>query len=112
MILAKFAVEKRVVSALATLLILAAGYLAYQKLPRFEDPEFIIRQAQVITSYPGASAVEVADEVTDAIETAAQQLQGVKRCGRFRRRACRRSRWNSPSPRPETVPRSSGSSRG
>ena len=78
MFLAKFAVEKRVVSALATLLILAAGYLAYQKLPRFEDPEFIIRQAQVVTSYPGASAAEVADEVTDAIETAAQQLQGVK----------------------------------
>ncbi|MDE0033874.1 MAG: efflux RND transporter permease subunit [Deltaproteobacteria bacterium] len=78
MILAKFAVEKQVVSALATLLILAAGYLAYQKLPRFEDPEFIIRQAQVVTSYPGASAAEVADEVTDAIETAAQQLPGVK----------------------------------
>ena len=34
MILAKFAVEKRVVSALATLLILAAGYLAYEELPR------------------------------------------------------------------------------
>ncbi len=78
MILAKFAVEKRVVSALATLLILAAGYLAYEELPRFEDPEFIIRQAQVVTPYPGASAAEVADEVTDVIENAVQQLQGVK----------------------------------
>ena len=78
MILAKFAVEKRVVSALATLLVLASGYLAYESLPRFEDPEFIIRQAQVVTPYPGASAAEVAQEVTDPIENAAQQLQGVK----------------------------------
>ena len=78
MFLAKFAVEKRVISALMTALILAAGYLAYEKLPRFEDPEFIIRQAQIVTPYPGASAAEVTDEVTDAIEDAVQQLPGLK----------------------------------
>ena len=76
--LAGFAINKRVISALATLLILAAGYFAYLKLPRFEDPEFIIRQAQVITPYTGASAEEVAEEVTDVVENALQQLQGVK----------------------------------
>ena len=43
--LARFAIEKRVISALATLLILLGGYFAYTALPRFEDPEFIIRQA-------------------------------------------------------------------
>ncbi|MFT7594215.1 MAG: multidrug efflux pump subunit AcrB, partial [Paracoccaceae bacterium] len=76
--LARFALEKRVISALSTILILAAGLYAYTALPRFEDPEFIIRQAQIITPYPGASAAEVADEVTDAIETALQQLTDVK----------------------------------
>ncbi len=76
--LARFAVEKRLISALATLLILAAGYFAYLSLPRFEDPEFIIRQAQVITPYPGATASEVAEEVTEVIENALQELQGVK----------------------------------
>ncbi len=76
--LAKFAIEKRVVSALLTLLILLGGYLAYTSLPRFEDPEFIVRQVQIITPYQGASAAEVADEVTDLIENAVQQLQGVK----------------------------------
>ncbi len=76
--LARFAIEKRVISALATLLILIAGYISYTLLPRFEDPEFIIRQAQVITPYPGASAQEVANEVTDTVENALQQLQGVK----------------------------------
>lgn len=76
--LARFAIEKRLISALATLLILAAGYFAYTSLPRFEDPEFIIRQAQIITPYPGASSEEVATEVTDVIEDALQQLLGVK----------------------------------
>jgi len=76
--LAKFAIEKRVISALATILILVSGYFAYTALPRFEDPEFIIRQAQIVTPYPGASADEVAIEVTDTIENALQQLLGVK----------------------------------
>lgn len=76
--LARFAMEKRVISALSTILILFMGYFAYTQLPRFEDPEFIIRQAQIITPYPGATAQEVAEEVTDTIENAIQQLQGVK----------------------------------
>jgi multidrug efflux pump subunit AcrB len=75
---ARFALEKRLVSALATVLILISGYFAYTALPRFEDPEFIIRQAQIVTPYPGASAEEVALEVSETLENALQQLQGVK----------------------------------
>jgi len=76
--LAKFAIEKRVTSGLSTLLILLMGYYAYTQLPRFEDPEFIIRSAQIITPYPGATAIEVESEVTDTIENAIQQLPGIK----------------------------------
>ncbi|WP_421704554.1 efflux RND transporter permease subunit [Aliiroseovarius sp.] len=75
--LAKFAITKRVISAILSLLILFAGYFAYTKLPRFEDPEFLIRSAQIITPYPGASAEEVALEVTEVVENALQQLRGV-----------------------------------
>lgn len=75
--LARFALERRVISVVATLLILIGGYFSYVLLPRFEDPEFIIRQAQIITPYPGATAEEVAEEVTDVIESALQQLQGI-----------------------------------
>ncbi len=75
---AQFAIDKRVISSVASLLFLLAGYFAYTQLPRFEDPEFIIRQAQIIIPYPGASAREVEEEVTDVIENAIQQLQGVK----------------------------------
>jgi multidrug efflux pump subunit AcrB len=76
--LARFALEKRLVSAVTTFLILFAGYYAYTVLPRFEDPEFVIRQAQIITPYPGASAAEVAEEVTEVVENALQQLRGVE----------------------------------
>ncbi|MEP2676516.1 MULTISPECIES: efflux RND transporter permease subunit [Roseobacteraceae] len=75
--LARFALEKRLISAAATVLILFAGYFAYTALPRFEDPEFVIRQAQIVTPYPGASAEEVAEEVTEVVENALQQLQGI-----------------------------------
>ena len=78
--LASLGVRKRLISALSTFLIILMGFFAYEALPRFEDPEFIIRQAQLITPYPGASAEEVADEVTDVVETALQQLPGVKEC--------------------------------
>ncbi len=76
--LASFGVNKRLISALATLIIMLLGYMAYESLPRFEDPEFVIRQAQLITPYPGASAEEVAEEVTDVVESTLQQLAGVK----------------------------------
>ena len=76
--LASFGVNKRLISALATVLILLLGYRAYELLPRFEDPEFVIRQAKLITPYAGATAEEVEEEVTEVVETALQQLSGVK----------------------------------
>ena len=76
--LAQLAINKRVVSALVTLLVLIGGYVSYNLLPRFEDPEFIIRQAQIITPYPGATSLTVAEEVTDVLENNLQQLEGVK----------------------------------
>jgi hypothetical protein len=36
--LARFAIEKRLVSAIATLLILVSGYFAYTALPRLKIP--------------------------------------------------------------------------
>lgn len=50
------------------------GLLAYQSMGRLEDPEFTIKQAQIRTPYPGATAEEVEKEVTDRIERAVQQL--------------------------------------
>jgi multidrug efflux pump subunit AcrB len=63
----------------AILLIVAGGTVAYRNLGRLEDPEFTIKEALIITPYPGASAEEVAQEVTNPIETACQQLGQLSR---------------------------------
>lgn len=76
--IARYAIAKRTSLWVIIVLLLLGGYLSYQKLGRFEDPEFIIRQAVITTPYPGATAQEVADEVTDVIESAVQSLQELK----------------------------------
>src|SRR5690606_2152586 len=58
----------------AMLLVAIGGMIAYEKMGRLEDPEFTIKQALVVTPYPGASAEEVAQEVTNPIEIAVQRL--------------------------------------
>jgi multidrug efflux pump subunit AcrB len=63
----------------AAALVLAGGFVAYRELGRLEDPEFTIKEAIVITAYPGASAEDVALEVTNPIETAVQELGQLKR---------------------------------
>ena len=75
--LAEFAIKNQVLSIIVILLSLGGGWLAYQDMPRFEDPEFTIRTAMIITSYPGATPLEVAEEVTEPLERALQQLQEV-----------------------------------
>ena len=75
---AEFAIKNRLISTLVILLSLGAGWMAYENMPRYEDPEFTIRTAQIITRYPGATPEEVANEVTEALETAVQQLQEVE----------------------------------
>ena len=61
-----------------TAAVFAAGIAACFQLPRFEDPEFTIKQAQVVTDYPGAAPEEVAEEVTDRIENAIQEMGSLK----------------------------------
>lgn len=76
--LAEFSIKNKVLSVIVILLALFGGWNAYQSMPRFEDPEFTIRSALVITQYPGASPKEVAKEVSAPLETALQQMQEVE----------------------------------
>jgi len=75
--LAEFTIKNKVLSVIVILLAVVGGWSAYQDMPRFEDPEFTIRTAQIIVQYPGASPVEVAEEVTEPLERAIQQMQEV-----------------------------------
>ncbi len=72
--IAEMAMKKKVITIVLTLLVLFVGVASYNNLSRLEDPEFTIKEAIVITPYPGASAEEVEKEVTNVIEKAAQEL--------------------------------------
>ncbi|MDP2546051.1 efflux RND transporter permease subunit [Photobacterium damselae subsp. piscicida] len=76
--IARYTIAKRTSVWVLIALTLIGGYISYLKLGRFEDPEFVIRQAVINTPYSGATAQEVSDEVTDVIEGAVQSLQELK----------------------------------
>ena len=75
----EFSVQKNRVIYTSIVFVLLGGIVAYQRLGRLEDPEFTIKEALIITPYPGASPEEVAKEVTNPIEIACQQLGQLKR---------------------------------
>ena len=77
--IAEYCIKKPTVTLTLAAVMLVAGVLAYFRLGRLEDAEFTIKQAQVVTFYPGATAEEVANRVTDPLETAFQQMGQLKR---------------------------------
>jgi multidrug efflux pump subunit AcrB len=77
--LAAIAIKNRVVTLTMTVVMLAAGVSSYEKMSRLEDPEFTIKDALVMTPYPGASAEEVEQEISDPLEIAVQQLGQLDR---------------------------------
>jgi multidrug efflux pump subunit AcrB len=75
----EFSVRNQRVVFVSMFFVLLGGVVAYERLGRLEDPEFTIKEALIITPYPGASPEEVAKEVTNPIESACQQLGQLKR---------------------------------
>ena len=58
-------------------MIFLAGIFSYRQLGRMEDPDFVIRQMVVSVAWPGASAREIEEQVTDKIEKKLQDTPGV-----------------------------------
>ncbi len=70
----KFAINNNRTSFILLFVILLAGVSAYQSMPKDYDPGFIIRTAQVITYFPGASPERVELLVSDKLEKAIQEI--------------------------------------
>lgn len=58
-------------------IIFLGGVFAYQNLGRMEDPDFTIRQMVVSVTWPGATARQVEEQVTDKIEKKLQDTPGL-----------------------------------
>lgn len=72
--LVKYFLSKKPITILLLVLVLAGGLLAYVKMGKLEDAPFTIKQALVLTPYPGASPSEVQSQVTDVLEESIQAL--------------------------------------
>ncbi|WP_369919570.1 efflux RND transporter permease subunit [Marinomonas polaris] len=75
--IAAYFIQRKVTSWMVTLILLIGGTLAFTSLGQLEDPEFTIKDALIITQYPGASPEQVEEEVTYPIETELQNLPYV-----------------------------------
>ena len=58
-------------------IIFVGGIFSYQNLGRMEDPDFTIRQMIVSVNWPGATARQVEEQVTDKIEKKLQDTPGL-----------------------------------
>ena len=69
--------DRKSISWMVTLLLGVGGIFAFLGLGQLEFPEFTLRSALVTTQYPGATPLEVEEEVTLPLEKAIQQMPGI-----------------------------------
>lgn len=74
MSITRLAIENNRTTFVLIAVLILLGYQSYQSIPRAYDPGFIIRAAQVITYFPGASPERVEQLISDKIEKVVQEL--------------------------------------
>ena len=75
---ARYAIGKPVNTWVLVLICLFGGIIAFFEIGRLEDPEFTIKEAVVNAQYPGATALDVEQEITEPLESAIQQMSQIK----------------------------------
>ncbi|SMO38100.1 Multidrug efflux pump subunit AcrB [Saccharicrinis carchari] len=58
--------------------LVVGGVFSYNGMSKLEDPEIKVKQAMVVTTYPGASAHEVELELTEPLELSLRSIKGVE----------------------------------
>ncbi|WJD48944.1 efflux RND transporter permease subunit, partial [Enterobacter sp. PGRG2] len=79
------AVRERSITLFLILLITVAGMLSFFQLGRAEDPPFTVKQMTIITAWPGATALEMQDQVAEPLEKRLQELKWYDRTETFTR---------------------------
>ncbi len=75
----EFSVNRPVISWLLVIMLVGFGVVGFDAMGKLEDPNFTIKEAKIITHYPGATAEQVQEEVTYHIEEAIQRMPQLKR---------------------------------
>ncbi len=71
------AIDKNRVTLTIVGLVVIAGAIAFQTIPKAQDPGFIVRTAVITTRFPGASPERVELLVTDKIEKKIQEMPEI-----------------------------------
>jgi multidrug efflux pump len=72
--LSRWALEHPALTRYLLLVLLLMGFAAYFQLGQDEDPPFTFRAMVVRTNWPGATAQQVAEQVTDKLERTLQEV--------------------------------------
>ncbi|WP_447776711.1 efflux RND transporter permease subunit [Variovorax boronicumulans] len=83
--LSALAVRERSITLFLICLISLAGLVAFFKLGRAEDPAFTVKVMTIITAWPGATAQEMQDQVTEKLEKRLQELRYYDRAETYTR---------------------------
>ena len=75
--LSEWALTHRQLVLYLILVFAVAGALAYQRLGQSEDPPFTFRVMVVKTNWPGATAHEMEQQVTDRVERKLQEVMNI-----------------------------------
>ena len=75
--LAEWAIRHKQIVYFFIIAIITGGLWSYFHLGRSEDPDFTIRQAVVTAAWPGASAQQIMQQVTDPLEKKLQDTKGL-----------------------------------
>lgn len=73
----EFFFKKRTLFWSLLVAIVVGGFISYMAMPKLEDPTISIKQAMVMTYYPGASAHEVELEITAVLEDELRTISNV-----------------------------------
>ncbi|TLS65716.1 efflux RND transporter permease subunit [Mariprofundus erugo] len=81
--LSKWAIRNQPVVLYLLLALLLSGIYAYFQLPQKEDPDFTFKVMTVTAKWPGATAREMEQQVTDRIELALQETPWLDNLSSF-----------------------------
>ena len=71
--------KRRFAAKLLTLFIITIGAWTASTLPLAEKPRFDMREGNIVTSYPGATALDIESNITSKIEKELLSISGIKR---------------------------------
>lgn len=74
MSIAEYSIKNKVISWLFLIILAIGGYTSFEDLGRLEDPAFTIKDAMIISTYPGATSQEVEEELTYPLEKEIRKL--------------------------------------